>query len=85
MAARRQEHIPRIKWSGLDRKKSIAWLDDVKHPRKKVGMQRTFRLLGLRDLHFHDLRHEATSHFFELGCDIPKVAHFTLHESWNTL
>lgn len=122
MTARRQEEITRIKWADLDREKGIAWLDDVKHPRKKVGNRRAFRLLsdalevierqprteaaevfpynpksigaaftravrllGLKDLHFHDLRHEATSRFFELGYDIPEVAHFTLHESWTTL
>lgn len=122
LTARRQEEITRIKWADLDRDKGIAWLDDVKHPRKKVGNRRAFRLLsaaweilerqprteavevfpynsksigaaftravrllGLNDLHFHDLRHEATSRLFETGYDIPEVAHFTLHESWTTL
>lgn len=123
LTARRQEEITRLKWNDLDREKGIAWLDDVKHPRKKVGNRRAFRmlsvaweiiecqpraekedrvfpynsksigaaftravrLLGLKDLHFHDLRHEATSRLFELGYDIPEVAHFTMHESWTTL
>lgn len=119
--ARRQEEITRLKWSDLDRDKGIAWLDDVKHPRQKVGNRRAFRLLsqavkiidrqpnsasevfpynsksigaaftrackvlGMSDLRFHDLRHEATSRFFEMGYDIQEVAHFTLHESWTTL
>src|SRR5690606_34196095 len=130
--ARRQEEITRLKWADLDREKGIAWLDDVKHPRKKIGNRRAFRLLseaweiidrqpkvmiegpdgkqtpdprvfpynpksvganftracrlrGLQDLHFHDLRHEATSRLFERGYDIPEVAQFTLHESWTTL
>jgi len=54
---------------------------------KSIGaaFTRAVRLLGLKDLHFHDLRHEATSRLFELGYDIPEVAHFTLHESWTTL
>lgn len=123
LTARRQEEITRLKWADLDRDKGIAWLDDVKHPRKKIGNRRAFRLLseaweiidrqprpekaervfpynpksiganftracrlrGLDDLHFHDLRHEATSLLFERGYDIPEVAHFTLHESWTTL
>lgn len=132
LTARRQEEITRLKWADLDRGKGIAWLDDVKHPRKKVGNRRAFRLLseaweiidrqprvmvkgpdgkqtpdprvfpfnpksiganftracrlrGLHDLHFHDLRHEATSRLFERGYDIPEVAQFTLHESWTTL
>lgn len=41
--------------------------------------------LGIEDLHFHDLRHEATSRLFEAGYDIPEVASVTLHESWNEL
>lgn len=123
LSARRQEEITRLKWADLDRDKGIAWLDDVKHPRKKVGNRRAFRLLsevwalidrqphpdreervfpynpksigasftracqlrGLKDLHFHALRHEATSRLFERGYDIPEVAQFTLHESWTTL
>lgn len=98
LTARRQEEITWLKWADLDRDKGIAWLDDVKHPRKKIGNRRAFhmlsetweiidqqprqekegrvfpynpksiganftracRLRGLHDLHFHDLRHEAT-------------------------
>jgi len=42
-------------------------------------------VLGIRDLRFHDLRHEATSRLFERGYQIHEVAQFTLHESWNEL
>lgn len=54
---------------------------------KSIGsaFTRAMPILGIEDLHFHDLRHEATSRFFEAGYDIPQVAHFTLHESWQTL
>ncbi|MBT07655.1 MAG: integrase, partial [Rhodospirillaceae bacterium] len=31
----------------------------------------------LQDLHFHDLRHEATSRFFELGLNVVEVAAIT--------
>ncbi|HVJ38215.1 MAG TPA: site-specific integrase [Stenotrophomonas sp.] len=41
--------------------------------------------LGIKDLDFHDLRHEATSRLFEQGYDIPEVAAVTLHTSWNEL
>lgn len=49
---------------------------------KSIGASftRACRLRGLHDLHFHDLRHEATSRLFERGYDIPEVAQFTLHE-----
>jgi integrase len=128
LTARRQEEITRLKWVDLRPETSTAWLDDVKHPRQKIGNRREFRmlldawaivdqrkaiadteepqsecvfpynpqsigaaftracaLLGINDLHFHDLRHEATSRLFERGYDIPEVAQFTLHQSWATL
>ncbi len=40
---------------------------------------------GLTDLRFHDLRHEATSRFFEMGLDHMKVAKITGHEDWRCL
>jgi integrase len=54
---------------------------------KSVGsaFTRAMPILGIKDLHFHDLRHEATSRFFEAGYEITQVVHFTLHESWQTL
>ena len=54
---------------------------------KSVGtaFTRACRLLGIQDLRFHDLRHEATSRLFERGYQIHEVAQFTLHESWNEL
>lgn len=42
-------------------------------------------VLGIDDLHFHDLRHEAVSRLFERGYSIPEVAKFSLHTSWKTL
>jgi integrase len=54
---------------------------------KSVGeaFRRACRVLGIIDLRFHDLRHEATSRLFERGYHIHEVAHFTLHDSWNEL
>jgi len=42
-------------------------------------------LLGIDDLHFHDLRHEATTRIFEMGRTIPMVASVTGHRSWTSL
>lgn len=42
-------------------------------------------VLGIKDLRFHDLRHEATCRLFERGYQIHEVAHFTAHRSWATL
>jgi integrase len=35
--------------------------------------------LALNDLHFHDLRHEAISRFFEMGLSMPEVALISGH------
>lgn len=43
---RRQEEITRLRWADLDEPAGIAWLDDVKHPRHKVGNRRAFRMLS---------------------------------------
>jgi len=43
------------------------------------------KILGIKDLHWHDLRHEATSRLFEMGLSIVEVQQVTLHASWNTL
>lgn len=132
LTARREDEITRLLRTDLDRKKKTALLRDVKHPRKKIGNHKMFRLLDeawaiierqpvvmitgpdgkktpdprifpynaksisaaftratrfleIEDLHFHDLRHEATSRLFEKGYSIQEVAQFTLHESWATL
>ncbi|HEY0504270.1 MAG TPA: site-specific integrase [Lysobacter sp.] len=128
LTARRQEEITRLRWEDLDEKRGVAILRNVKHPTRKVGNHKSFRMLSpawaivraqprqklpdgtpdprvfpyepksigaaftratrflnISDLHFHDLRHEATSRLFEKGYSIQEVAQFTLHESWATL
>jgi integrase len=54
---------------------------------KSIGtaFTRACKALNIVDLHFHDLRHEATSRFFEQGYSIEQVAAVTLHESWTEL
>jgi integrase len=39
----------------------------------------------IEDLHFHDLRHRATTQFFRMGLDIPRVALLTGHKTWAML
>lgn len=50
-----------------------------------VAFTEACKMLGIVDLRFHDLRHEATSRLFELGYAIHEVAQFTLHRSWDEL
>lgn len=52
-----------------------------------ASFQRTCRHMDVMigGLRLHDLRHEGTSHLFELGWDIPRVAMVTGHGSWDNL
>jgi integrase len=50
-----------------------------------TAFRRTCRELGISDLHFHDLRHEATSRLFEAGFSIEQVALVTGHKDWKML
>lgn len=54
------------------------------------GLKSTWRFmmikLGIEDLHFHDIRHEATSRLFELGTlDMMEIAAITGHKSLSML
>lgn len=50
-----------------------------------ASFTRACRMLGIEDLHFHDLRHEGISRLFELGRTIPQVASVSGHRSWSSL
>ncbi|MBX5089400.1 site-specific integrase [Rhizobium lentis] len=50
-----------------------------------ANFTRACKVLGIDDLHFHDLRHEGISRLFEMGWDIPHVATVSAHRSWNNL
>ncbi len=46
---------------------------------------RHMKILGIDDLHFHDLRHEGCSRLAEDGLSIPDIQRISLHESWSSL
>lgn len=50
-----------------------------------AAFTRACKVLGIEDLHFHDLRHEGVSRLFELGWTIPRVATVSGHRSWSSL
>lgn len=50
-----------------------------------AAFTRACKVLGIEDLHFHDLRHEGVSRLFEMGWDIPRVALVSAHRSWSSL
>jgi integrase len=45
----------------------------------KMAWGRILKLANIEDLHFHDLRHEAVSRFFEMGLTVPEVASISGH------
>jgi len=47
--------------------------------------KRAMKRAGIDDLHFHDLRHEATSRFFEKGLNVMEVATITGHKDLRML
>ena len=50
-----------------------------------TAFTRACKATGIKDLHFHDLRHRATAQFFRMGLDIPRVALLTGHKTWGML
>lgn len=50
-----------------------------------AAFTRACKMLGIEDLHFHDLRHDGVSRLFELGWSIPHVAAVSGHRSWQSL
>ena len=89
------QRVPLLSVTGYD---AWALLEDQKRLRlnppecfpyngKSAGtaFQRACKELGIIDLHFHDLRHEATSRLFEAGLTIEQVPLVTGHKDWKML
>lgn len=55
------------------------------HKSAGTAFTRACKNLEFLDLHFHDLRHEATSRLFEAGFAIEQVALVTGHKDWKML
>ncbi|RYE59985.1 MAG: site-specific integrase, partial [Oxalobacteraceae bacterium] len=50
-----------------------------------AAFTRACKVLGIEDLHYHDLRHEGVSRLFEMGKTIPLAASVSGHRSWASL
>jgi integrase len=76
-------------WSILQEQRNAESSNDRIFPYNERSIGTAFRRackeLGIQDLHFHDLRHEATSRLFESGLSIEKVALVTGHRDWKML
>ncbi len=51
----------------------------------RLAWERAIKRSGIADLHFHDLRHEAISRFFEMGLSVPEVALISGHKDYRML
>ena len=63
-------------------------IEDMKEVGRAPGrpaFTRACQDLAIKDLHFHDLRHEGTSRLFEAGFAIEQVALVTGHKDWKML
>ena len=47
--------------------------------------QRNMKVLGIEDLHYHDLRRDGASRLAEDGWTIPEIQRVSLHDSWGSL
>jgi integrase len=54
-------------------------------PAISAAFTRACQVLGIEDLHFHDLRHEGVSRLFEMGMTIPQAASVSGHRGWQSL
>lgn len=50
-----------------------------------ASFTRACQFLEIKDLDFHDLRHDGVSRLFEMGASIPKAAAVSGHRSWASL
>ncbi len=50
-----------------------------------AAFTRACHFLGIKDLRFHDLRHEGVSRLFEIGKTIPQAAAVSGHRCWTSL
>lgn len=55
------------------------------HKSVSSSFTRACKVLGIKDLCFHDLRHEGISRLFEMGWNIPQVATVSGHRQWVSL
>ena len=76
-------------WQLLQEQAKISESGDRVFPYNGRSVGTAFRSacreLGIDDLHFHDLRHEAASRLFEAGLAIEQVALVTGHRDWKML
>ncbi|MES9973782.1 MAG: site-specific integrase [Candidatus Thiodiazotropha sp.] len=64
-------------------KRGLVW--GIRPDSVTQAFQRACRRAEIEDLRFHDLRHEATSRFFEMGLNVMEVSAITGHQDLRML
>lgn len=81
--------LPERGWKIIEEIKKLNLEGDELLPfnSKTIGsyFTRACHMLGIEDLRFHDLRHEACSRLAEDGYTIPRIQQVSLHDSWSSL
>lgn len=67
------------------RKKNSKTVFKLSDNAARLTWERLVNRAGIKDLHFHDLRHEAISRFFEKGLSVPEVALISGHRDFRML
>ncbi|MES9830530.1 MAG: tyrosine-type recombinase/integrase [Candidatus Thiodiazotropha sp.] len=86
----KQAKMPDKGWEVLDRiLEEVPEKDDRLLPLnpKTIGSKFTdaCKFLGIENLHFYDLKHEALSRLAEDGYTIPQITEVSLHDDWGSL
>lgn len=67
----------------------LGYDDDLLFPLLSKTVSSLFtnacKVLAIKDLRFHDLRHEGCTRLAEQGCTIPQIQQVSLHDSWSSL
>ena len=79
----------RLSTKAVDIFKNVPRIDERVFPitanALRLAWERLRKRAGIQDLHFHDLRHEAISRFFEKGLSVPEVALISGHRDYRML
>jgi len=79
-------HLPLEAWAILQTMpKTLPEIFPYSAESVSTSWTRACQILGIEDLHFHDLRHEGVSRLFEMDWDIPRVASVSGHRDWNSM
>ncbi|SDQ54617.1 Phage integrase family protein [Pseudomonas sp. UC 17F4] len=79
-------HLPPEAWAILQSMpRAVPEIFPYSAEAVSTSWTRACKLLGIEDLHFHDLRHEGVSRLFEMEWDIPRVASVSGHRDWNSM